>query len=109
MSEQVGTALAGERIYWTGRTEGWALIFAGHGHDTNALIDAASDEFGTRSFVTEEAWLQRHKRVMWCERIDGFGCDNNGEWHAHWSGVRPNVNESTKWTVVTPTTRGAGA
>ena len=38
-------------------------------------------------------------RVKWCERLDGFGCDLNGEdFHGHWYAVKP--GPGTAWTLI---------
>lgn len=43
-------------------------------------------------------------RVKWCERLDGFGCDLNGEdFHGHWSAAKP--SPSATWTLIREVTR----
>ena len=54
-------------------------------------------------FVSEVQHLDFHRRVKWCSRIDGFGCDYDGEWHSHWSGVKhSDVAADCCYTVVLP-------
>lgn len=91
-----------ELIYWDGEPRtGFALLLRGHDLPPDEVEALASRE-GYESCAVTEVWLHKHPRVMWCERINGFGCDENGEWHAHWEEVRPSpLAKSAKWTLIT--------
>ncbi|KAB2809245.1 hypothetical protein F9L07_19585 [Pimelobacter simplex] len=78
---------------------GHALILRGHALSAETIAKVAAEEHITRPKTVEVFWNE-HPRVKWCERIDGFGCDENGDWHRHWSAVKPNANESTHFTVM---------
>lgn len=57
--------------------------------------------------VSEVQHLHFHRRIMWCSRLDGFGCEFDGEWHSHWSGVQHNdASPSCCHTVALPVYAG---
>jgi hypothetical protein len=70
---------------------GHSRIHEGHGLTPEVLRDDLDYAIGPRQpydLEVEEVWMTYRRRVMWCDRIDGFGCDMNGEWHGHFSEVR---------------------
>jgi hypothetical protein len=78
---------------------GHALILRGHNLDAKTTRFVAEKEQLDHPQSVEVYWHE-HRRVMWCERIDGFGCDQNGEWHRHWSEVKPNADPGCHFTVL---------
>lgn len=73
---------------------GVGRIHKGHGLDPKMLeadLESECDmqRIGERLLISEERLAYR-PRIKWCERLDGFGCEENGEWHGHWEPVREN-------------------
>ncbi|WP_052062024.1 hypothetical protein [Rhodococcoides fascians] len=72
----------------------WGRIHQGHGLDSAALQADLEHNLGLQSpketLSLEEVRLAYQPRIKWCSRVDGFGCDNEGEWHRHWFEVRQN-------------------
>lgn len=67
---------------------GWHRIHQGHGLDRDMLrADLIEHSYEPRSggeLAVDEVWMTFHPRVKNCSNFDGFGCDNEGEWHSHW-------------------------
>lgn len=80
------------RLVWmrSGDREGMAAIFDGHGHDAANVALLAEPVIGPGPYDVQEVWMHYTPRVKWCERIDGWGCEDNGEWHGHWSETQRN-------------------
>jgi len=57
---------------------------------------------GWDRLVIEVQHLHYTPRVKWCSRHDGFGCDNEGDWHGHWFGVKHNPGSDCCHTIVLP-------
>lgn len=57
---------------------------------------------GWDRLVIEVQHLHYTPRVKWCSRHDGFGCDNEGDWHGHWFGVKHNPASDCCHTIVLP-------
>jgi hypothetical protein len=73
---------------------GHARIHEGHDIDPDVLRADLDLEVGARQpcdLGVEEVWLRYHPRVKWCDRFDDLGCDMQGDWHQHWSPVRPDT------------------
>ena len=70
----------------------WGVIIPGAGVDAEqveaAMVDLNGDDHDR--VISEVRHLRFHKRIKRCERLDGWGCDMQGEWHSHWEGVRHN-------------------
>lgn len=67
-------------------------IHMGHDLDAEKLLADLSWSIGEappgrQLSVTQERFAFQ-PRVKWCSRHDGFGCDNEGEWHSHWFAAR---------------------
>lgn len=82
---------------------GWERIHAGHELATDTLEQDLRDNGGSaprdgEQLVVEEVWMRFVPRVKWCAQLDGFGCDQDGQWHQHWEGTRPGSGEP--FTVV---------
>jgi hypothetical protein len=74
--------------------DGEAALFQGHNLDP-AYVEAESKwvigEYpGYELHVTEQyyRWVPRVKNCRDHPAGDGWGCDNEGEWHGHWFPVR---------------------
>lgn len=72
---------------------GWHRIHKGHNLDRDMLradLEEAVDlqRIGTE-LVVKEVYLRYVPRVKWCERLDGWVCDDQGQWHSHWTEVKP--------------------
>lgn len=83
---------------------GHGRIHEGHGLTATELRDDLNYAIGPRQpylIDIEQVWLRYQPRVKWCERIDGIGCDMNGDWHGHWSQVRKGT-PGCAYTVVRP-------
>lgn len=93
-----------DTIYWEGERSGWGTIIPGHNLDPDALREAVTHEQGGgfSTLHVEEAFLSYMPRVKRCSRYDGWGCDNEGEWHAHWFAVKP--HPAAAFTVAIPET-----
>jgi hypothetical protein len=73
--------------------DGWTRLHQGHGLSRYTLwldLKAAHYQPPDSYMHTEEVYLRYVPRVKWCERLDGWACDNQGEWHAHWVAVQRN-------------------
>lgn len=84
--------------------QGHGRIHEGHGlsqDEIRADLDCAASPRQPYALAIDEVWLRYHNRIKWCERIDGVGCDMNGEWHGHWSPVQPGTN-GCAFTIVHP-------
>lgn len=72
---------------------GWARIHKGHGLNHDALREDLAKELGQglpdQEMRIRELYFAYTPRVKWCEPY-GHACALNGEWHGHWSEVRPN-------------------
>lgn len=82
-------------------SEGWARIHQGHELDRDLLLaDLASAQVPLQGDVlrVHEAHFAYKPRVKWCSNFDGYGCDQEGEWHGHWFEVKPGPD--TAFTVV---------
>lgn len=77
----------------TGRyVSGWGVILSGADVPADTLVAALQDYHGagTTLLASEVQHLHYMPRVKRCSKYDGWGCDNEGEWHAHWFGVKHN-------------------
>ncbi|QDM57121.1 hypothetical protein SEA_WHACK_58 [Rhodococcus phage Whack] len=87
--------------YFDFTTETFGRIHEGHNLDRDALmadlVEARWNQPGKQMQVAEEH-LRYHPRLKWCGRMFGWPCDNEGAWHAHWEGVKPDVD--TAFTVI---------
>lgn len=81
---------------------GRATLLRGHNLSEEEIQIAYEDEFGDRgSPEIEELYLYEHRRVKWCDRLDG-PCDLNGDWHRHFEGMHPSESDNRKFTLVFP-------
>lgn len=82
--------------------DGWGRIHEGHSLDPATLRDDLREKMRDGAPGQEpainEVYLKHTSRIMWCERLDGAGCDLNGEWHGHWSEVMP--SPGSEFTLV---------
>lgn len=79
----------------------WGRIQRGHNLNRTVLEADLRDNGYDRlrgRMVVEEVHLRYHPRLKWCGDMFGFGCDDEGDWHAHWEAVRP--GEDTAFTTV---------
>lgn len=92
MTDQTTQADVKAHLAWmhVADREGRAAVIPGRGHSLAQIEAAAEPLLGPGPYEVHETFLQYTPRVMWCERIDGFGCDSNGDWHGHWSAVKQN-------------------
>lgn len=80
--------------------DGWGVIFEGHGLDPDALHTACVDWFGEAdTFRIQEVHFEYVPRIKNCSQRDGWGCDNDGDWHSHWFEVRAVPDGSTAFTI----------
>jgi len=82
--------------------EGAALLMQGHNLDPFE-VEAAHEWAhgkcpGYEVEVTEHHMIYR-PRIKNCSQWDGWGCDNEGEWHGHWFAVRSNDDPATHFTM----------
>lgn len=89
---------------------GWERVHYGHGIHRAALEEDLRQHAGAPRvddrLTVEEVWMRFVPRVKWCAQFSGFGCDLEGEWHAHWEGVRPGGGDPltlVRWS--SPTTK----
>lgn len=73
---------------------GKSRIHRGHGLDRDVLAADVEHAQGwvageDGDLVVEEVWLHYVPRIKWCSNLDGFGCGSEGDWHGHWTQVRP--------------------
>ena len=83
--------------------DGWGVIFEGHGLDVLALEVEMRKTFGycdEFTIKTSEVNFTYHPRVKHCSRFDGWGCDEEGEWHKHWFACKP--SPGTAFTIAHP-------
>lgn len=69
----------------------WGRIHQGHGLSRHALWVDLRDSVPqppNSHMRVDELHLREIPRVMWCERYDS-PCEFNGEWHRHWTAVKP--------------------
>lgn len=80
------------RLAWmrSGDREGDGAVFTGHRHTPETVTRLAEPVIGPGPYEVHEVHMHYTPRVKWCERIDGFGCESNGQWHGHWSQTRQN-------------------
>lgn len=74
--------------------DGPQILVSGHGlshEEAKAFHDAEWDR-DKGEMTVEEVCFGYAPRVKWCSKYSGFGCDEEGEWHAHWYEVRRNEN-----------------
>ncbi|MFS0885218.1 hypothetical protein [Aeromicrobium sp. 179-A 4D2 NHS] len=71
---------------------GWGIVIEGVDHPVEQIEAAVRHEHGDgwERLATQVEHLQYVPRIKRCERLDGWGCDFEGEWHAHWTAVRHN-------------------
>jgi hypothetical protein len=86
---------------------GWAAILEGHNLPQSVLDRAEVEMIGEPDdgwfTKVEEVYLEWVPRVKWCSRYplsDGFGCDNEGQWHGHWFAVQDTPHERCHFTVI---------
>lgn len=77
-------------------------IHKGHGLDRDMLL-VDLEEHGDRrragdELVVREVYLRYVPRVKWCQNLDGWGCDDEGQWHSHWVEIKPHPDHA--FTVV---------
>jgi hypothetical protein len=81
---------------------GWGRIHRGHNLTLDMLQRDMVEHHGYpaegQSMRIEEVHMRYVPRVKWCERLDGWPCDDEGEWHSHWTAVRP--GQDTAFTLV---------
>lgn len=79
-----------------------SVIMRGHGLTEEEvlvnMIGIVSHTPGER-LVTEEVFLVFKPRIKNCRDYDGWGCDQNGEWHGHWFPVKENDDPATHFTL----------
>ena len=70
--------------------EGWGVIAERADVPHVRLAEAITQTYGSEwdRLVVEVQHLTFVPRIKWCSRRDGFGCDNEGEWHSHWFEVK---------------------
>lgn len=75
-----------------GYVSGWGVILPGADIAEEALLAALRDYHGddVESYISDVQHLHFMPRVKWCSNYDGWGCDNEGEWHGHWLSVKHN-------------------
>ena len=83
--------------------DGDAGIFRGHNLElTEVERVCATDIFGEcpgyELHVTEE-YFQWVPRIKNCSKWDGWGCDQEGEWHGHWFAIKPTDDPRNQFTV----------
>ena len=88
------------RVFWMVDYDGksWTAIRGDLTDDANEMRAVAGlpDDAPIESKVEHAGYSPR---VKWCERLDGFGCDLNGEdFHGHWYAVKP--GPGTAWTLI---------
>lgn len=69
----------------------WWAIFKGEDIPEVDLRVAAENVSGDGPLIVETWHLTYQPRVKWCGKYD-WACDNEGEWHAHWTAARPGPN-----------------
>lgn len=74
----------------------WWVILRGHDVDRAeieaALVPVVGECAADQSLTFTEEWFSYSPRVKWCSRFDGWGCDQEGDWHGHWFPVQPNAD-----------------
>ncbi len=71
---------------------GHGVIIVGPDIDRTAVEAAVTHAHGDGwdHLIVEVQHFDYQRRVMWCSRHTGFGCDMEGEWHGHWHAVKHN-------------------
>jgi len=81
--------------------DGMALLFQGHGLDPFDVEAECMQSFGSfpgyELRVTEEHYTYT-PRIKNCSNWDGWGCDQEGEWHAHWFGIKTTDDPHNQFT-----------
>ena len=76
----------------------WRRIHRGHDLDVDMLrrdlAEAQGDEPTATGVKVDEVWLRYVPRVKWCAAVDGWGCDEQGEWHSHWFATMPGTGDA---------------
>jgi hypothetical protein len=85
--------------------DGPEAIARGHGLSIAQIEAAEREVLGEldpgRERVVQEVNFRFVSRIKWCANLDGFGCDQEGEWHGHWTEVRPNPSApNTAYTLI---------
>lgn len=80
--------------------DGWGVILEGHALEAAVLRDACVEWFGSDSPRVQEVHFEYVPRIKNCSQRDGWGCDNEGDWHGHWFEVRPAPDGSTAFTII---------
>lgn len=84
-------------------------MYPGHGLDADVLRADLIAEYGPPGvgevLVTEEVHFRYVPRVKHCSEYDGFGCPLDGDWHAHWTQVRPHPDAAYTLAWWGPTTK----
>lgn len=80
----------------------WQRLHQGHNLDRDTLVTDLEREHGPAKegfeLRTAEHYLHFQPRVKWC-RNHGDPCDEEGHWHSHWQGVKPNDDPRTMFTA----------
>lgn len=82
--------------------EGEAALFQGHNLDPEEIervcsVEILGDYPGHELHVTEE-YFSYVPRIKNCSNWDGWGCDQEGEWHGHWFGIKPTDDPKNQFT-----------
>lgn len=80
--------------------DGWGVILEGHSLQGETLRTLCREWFGSEVFRSQEVHFEYVPRIKHCSQRDGWGCDNEGEWHGHWFEVRPAADGSTAFTIL---------
>lgn len=83
---------------------GWGLIWHAPEVPRDVIERVVIREHGDDwdHLIIEVQHLNRVPRVKNCSNYDGFGCDQEGEWHGHWFGVKHNPASDCCHVVVLP-------
>lgn len=80
-------------------------IARGHGLHLGQIEAAEREVLGElgdhETRVITEVNFHFVPRIKWCSKLGGFGCDEEGEWHGHWTEVQPALGDThTKFTLI---------
>lgn len=78
--------------------DGWGVIFQGHGLALAEILAGLDPEPSQGVPEVREVHMAFVPRVKHCSKYDGWGCDQEGEWHSHWFATKPGVG--TEFTIV---------